>query len=155
MIIPPLRSRSEDILALSEHFISLFNETFNANVVGMDKEVKELILNYPWKGNVRELKNFIEYLFNFITSGWITLEKSGNLIHRKLEFTQEAVSTSTPSFSINEMEKEMIEKALEYVKKNNLKIEDASIMLGIGRATLFRKIIKYRIDTKYQIDTFA
>lgn len=155
MIIPPLRSRSEDILALSEHFISMFNETFKANVVGMDKEVKELILNYPWKGNVRELKNFIEYLFNFITSGWITLEKSGNLIHRKLEFTQEAVSTNTPSFSINEMEKEMIEKALEYVKKNNLKIEDASNMLGIGRATLFRKIIKYRIDTKYQIDTFA
>lgn len=147
IIIPPLRSRKEDILALSEYFISTFNNLFQANVLGLGKDVKELILNYPWKGNVRELKNFIEYLFNFITHGWITMEEAEALIYRKLEIKKENIHITAPSFSLAKMEKEMIIKALNYVRHHNLNIEDASDLLGIGRATLFRKINKYQIDT--------
>ncbi|WP_276917770.1 sigma-54-dependent Fis family transcriptional regulator [Aneurinibacillus aneurinilyticus] len=147
IIIPPLRSRKEDILALSEYFISTFNNLFQANVLGLGKDVKELILNYPWKGNVRELKNFIEYLFNFITHGWITMEEAEALIYRKLEIKKENIDITAPSFSLAKMEKEMIIKALNYVRHHNLNIEDASDLLGIGRATLFRKINKYQIDT--------
>ncbi|NMF00375.1 sigma-54-dependent Fis family transcriptional regulator [Aneurinibacillus aneurinilyticus] len=147
IIIPPLRSRKEDILALSEYFISTFNNLFQANVLGLGKDVKELILNYPWKGNVRELKNFIEYLFNFITHGWITMEETEALIYRKLEIKKENIHITAPSFSLAKMEKEMIIKALNYVRHHNLNIEDASDLLGIGRATLFRKINKYQIDT--------
>lgn len=147
IIIPPLRSRKEDILALSEHFISTFNNLFQANVLGLGKDVKELILNYPWKGNVRELKNFIEYLFNFITHGWITMEEAEALIYRKLEIKKETIHITAPSFSLVKMEKEMIIKALNYVRHHGLNIEDASELLGIGRATLFRKINKYQIDT--------
>ncbi|MGN7397356.1 sigma 54-interacting transcriptional regulator [Peribacillus frigoritolerans] len=147
IIIPPLRSRKEDILALSDHFITIFNELFQANVLGMEIGVKELMINYPWKGNVRELKNFIEYLFNFITNGWITMDEAEALIHRKLSINKESIPRATSSFSLVEMEKEMIKKALKFVHYHNLNIEDASDLLGIGRATLFRKINKYQIDT--------
>ncbi|MBO0996684.1 sigma 54-interacting transcriptional regulator [Bacillus sp. SD075] len=145
--IPPLRSRKEDILALSDHFITKFNELFQANVLGMEIGVKELMINYPWKGNVRELKNFIEYLFNFITNGWITMEEAEALIHRKLSINKQSIPRATSSFSLVEMEKEMIKKAINFVHYHNLNIEDASDLLGIGRATLFRKIKKYQIDT--------
>ncbi len=144
IIIPPLRSRKEDILALSEYFVSYYNDHFHANVLGFGKDVKDLILKYQWKGNVRELKNFIEYLFNFITNGWVTMDNAADLIQRKLKIEKE--NSATTSFSLIEMEKDLIKKALQFVKAENLNIEDASELLGIGRATLFRKIKKYQID---------
>ncbi|WNS76456.1 sigma 54-interacting transcriptional regulator [Bacillus sp. DTU_2020_1000418_1_SI_GHA_SEK_038] len=146
IVIPPLRSRKEDILALSEYFVSYFNDHFQSNVLGIGKEVKTLMVKFPWKGNVRELKNFIEYLFNFITTGWITMEAAGELIHRKLDIDKKSLPHSSPSFSLVEMEIELIKKALQYVQSQQLNIEDASRLLGIGRATLFRKIKKYQID---------
>lgn len=155
MMIPALRSRKEDILALSDHFIKQFNEEFNAYVLGFGKDVKELMLNHPWKGNVRELKNFIEYLFNFIQDGWVTLEEAKPIISRKLEVKQQAQASELPSFSLEKMEKETIEEALIYVKKNDLPMDKASELLNIGRATLFRKIKKYQIDISSHIDTPA
>ncbi|MBU8915206.1 sigma 54-interacting transcriptional regulator [Bacillus sp. FJAT-29953] len=146
IVIPPLRSRKEDIIALSDYFISLFNEQFHANVLGFGKNVISVMLNYPWKGNVRELKNFIEYLFNFITNGWITMEAAGELIQRKLEMEKQKIPLTSTSFSLVEMEKDLIKKALQYVHNHQLNVEDASQLLGIGRATLFRKIKKYQID---------
>ncbi|MEH7389323.1 sigma-54-dependent Fis family transcriptional regulator [Bacillus sp. JJ1474] len=147
IIIPPIRSRKEDILVLGEHFISKFNELFQANVLGFGEDVKELMLNYPWQGNVRELKNFIEYLFNFINNGWVTMDGAQELIFRKLDINKGNNTSTAPSFSLREMEKEMIIKALDYVRHHGLNIENASQLLGIGRATLFRKINKYQIDT--------
>ncbi|WP_164745728.1 sigma-54-dependent Fis family transcriptional regulator [Neobacillus mesonae] len=146
IVIPPLRSRKEDILALTDYFVTYFNNHFQANVLGIGKDVKALMVKYPWKGNVRELKNFIEYLFNFISNGWITMEAAGELIQRKLEIDKRNLHLNSPSFSIVEMEKELIKKALQYVHSHQLNIEDASKLLGIGRATLFRKIKKYQID---------
>lgn len=147
IIIPTLRSRKEDILALSEHFISVYNELFHANVLGFGKDVKEIMLNYSWKGNVRELKNFIEFLFNFISSGWITMNDAGTIVSRKIDIKSKESLVDAPSFSLVETEKEMIERAINYVKENDLNVEKASQLLGIGRATLFRKIKKYQIDT--------
>ncbi|MEL3972059.1 sigma 54-interacting transcriptional regulator [Rossellomorea oryzaecorticis] len=153
MMIPALRSRKEDILALSDYFIKEFNKQFQTQVLGFGKEVKELMINHQWKGNIRELKNFIEYLFNFVQEGWITLEGSGAIISRKLDIKRQERSAYIPSFSLEKMEKETIEKALLYIKKNNLPIEKASELLSIGRATLYRKIKKYQIDTGSHFDT--
>ncbi|ONK23750.1 hypothetical protein BLX87_08725 [Bacillus sp. VT-16-64] len=144
MMIPPLRSRREDILTLSNYFMAEYNKLFQAKVLGFDKELTNLILQYPWKGNVRELKNFIEYLFNFIQDGYMTMENAGTLIERKLHVAQPK-ETKMAMYSLERMEKECIEKAVNYVKKNNQNIEDAASLLGISRATLFRKLKKYKI----------
>lgn len=58
--IPPLRERKEDIIALSNAFLKEFSTYYNKNLEKIDLETVHILLNYPWKGNVRELKNVIE-----------------------------------------------------------------------------------------------
>ncbi|MCM3718559.1 sigma-54-dependent Fis family transcriptional regulator [Fictibacillus phosphorivorans] len=147
IILPPLRNRKEDILALADHFIMQFNEQFQSNVIGMGEKVKNILLHYHWPGNARELKNFIEYIFNFISNGYITLENAGALIEKriKVNHTVAVSKKSISSFSLAEIEKEHIRSVLEHVKNNGKNTEYASKLLGIGRATLFRKIKQYQL----------
>lgn len=58
--LPPLRERKEDIIPLSEHFIRLFNYKYDSNVEGLSQKAKQLLVEYDWPGNIRELSNVIE-----------------------------------------------------------------------------------------------
>jgi DNA-binding NtrC family response regulator len=58
--LPPLRERSDDVLALTEHFIAHFNERLRKRVRGLTPAVAEIFRTYSWPGNVRELRNVIE-----------------------------------------------------------------------------------------------
>jgi DNA-binding NtrC family response regulator len=60
LFIPPLRERKEDIYLLLKHFLNHFNRQFNKNFQDVEDAAYEIILNYPWPGNIRELKNMIE-----------------------------------------------------------------------------------------------
>lgn len=143
ILIPPLRSRKEDIPVLCEYFIQEYNKVFNKRVLGFDRDMMQLLINYHWNGNVRELKNFIEYLFNFISESYITLENTKELIGRKLEL-EILPKHEEMIFSLKKNEMHLIKKALEYVKQHGLKIEDATQLLGVSRATLFRKLKEYQ-----------
>ena len=57
--IPPLRERREDIPSLVDHFIKKYNQRYNENVRGFTREAMEILLDYPWRGNVRELENMV------------------------------------------------------------------------------------------------
>lgn len=58
--MPPLRRRKSDILLLARHFISKHSERGNRKVFGLSKPAQNILLNYDWFGNVRELENVIE-----------------------------------------------------------------------------------------------
>jgi len=58
--IPPLRERKEDILVLGKHFLNQYNRQFSKHFQGISEECTELMLNYEWPGNIRELKNMLE-----------------------------------------------------------------------------------------------
>ncbi len=60
LIIPPLRERTEDIVPLALDFIAQFNKDLKKNFVGFTPAAAELLKNYPWPGNIRELRNVIE-----------------------------------------------------------------------------------------------
>jgi len=60
IFIPPLRERKEDIYLLVKHFLNHFNKLFNKSFQDIDDEAFTMILEYPWPGNIRELKNMIE-----------------------------------------------------------------------------------------------
>jgi transcriptional regulator with GAF, ATPase, and Fis domain len=60
MYIPPLRERKEDLLKFVNYFINMFNGKFSKNFTQIDDEARQLLLSYPWPGNIRELKNVIE-----------------------------------------------------------------------------------------------
>jgi two-component system response regulator AtoC len=60
IFIPPLRERKEDIYLLLKHFLNQYDRQFNKSFEDIDDGAYEIILNYPWPGNIRELKNMIE-----------------------------------------------------------------------------------------------
>ena len=68
MHLPPLRERIDDILLLSEHFITKLNRFYHKNIVGLSQATKDLLLKYKWPGNVRELENAIERAY-ILTNG--------------------------------------------------------------------------------------
>jgi sigma-54 dependent transcriptional regulator, acetoin dehydrogenase operon transcriptional activator AcoR len=153
ILLPPLRNRHEDILVLIDHFIEIFNQQFHSNVLGIGQHVKELLLAYHWPGNARELRNFIEYIMNFITHGYITMDNANEYIEKKIKVIApdevNLASSDEPyfhSYSIEEMEKNLIKYAIGHVKRKGQNLDEACHLLGIGRATLFRKIKLYKIQ---------
>jgi transcriptional regulator with PAS, ATPase and Fis domain len=58
--IPPLRDRREDILPLIGHFLGEFNARFNKNFSRIDDAARRILMDYPWPGNIRELRNIVE-----------------------------------------------------------------------------------------------
>ena len=72
--IPPLRERKDDISLLLQYFLKIYNEKFNRNIEGFEKEVLDLFVNYPWPGNVRELENFVERVVALEKEKFITVK---------------------------------------------------------------------------------
>lgn len=58
--IPPLRDRREDILVLAEYYMRIYNKALGKKYREISQEAREILLRYPWKGNVREVRNAIE-----------------------------------------------------------------------------------------------
>jgi len=77
--LPPLRERSEDIPALVEHFIQLFNQSFLEKIKGITSEAIDELTGRLWPGNVRELKNVIENAFVFLPGRRYRYKRSGTV----------------------------------------------------------------------------
>ena len=132
IFIPPLRERRKDISPLAYHFLNKFSNSMNKNVTKISDEAMNFLLNYEWKGNVRELENAIE---RAVVVG------SGDTIEMKdLPFNSNAADTEQKLFSLADVEKKYIEKTLY---QNNWNINKCAGILGIERATLYNKISKY------------
>ncbi len=133
--IPPLRERTEDIEPLVVFFVNHFSKAMNKPIPQISKEVLEKLGNYQFPGNVRELRNMVE-------KGMI-LMKGSILESEHFETINTIESESADSdelfqiFNLFELEKQTILKAL--ARTNNNKQKAANI-LGISRATLFRKL---------------
>ena len=138
LFIPPLRERGNDILVLSEYFINKFKKRFNKNILGLSDEVKEIFLAYPWKGNIRELQNAIEYAVNMEHSQYIQKEN--------LPFQIKKLEESGEFKTLYEMEKEHIIKALDKYGWSESGRIKAAKMLGISRATIYRRLSKYGLQ---------
>jgi len=133
--IPPLRERREDIIPLANHFLKLFNRKYGKNVRGFSKKAQEVLLNYPWYGNVRELRNVVERAVLFAEKDLIDVEELSCLVN------SEEVCKNRKS--IKEIEKEQIIKVLKEVNFNKRK---ASEILDIPLRTLYRRLKEYGIE---------
>lgn len=139
--LPPLRTRLQDIEILSHAFLIKFNQKLDRYIEEIDPSVIELFKSYKWPGNVRELENVIEYGVNMAADRVIRI---GDLPRRlkENEAIQETLrkETLTP---IKELERIEIEKALKLFGDNSEGIEKAAEVLGISRATIYRKLKSY------------
>lgn len=141
--VPPLRERKDDIKVLVDYYINHYNSILNKNILGISKEAMKVLKNYEWKGNVRELKNVIEYALNFSEEEII---KKENLPQYLLEYVHEDKKETTIDNSLTAMvdnyECKIIKEALETSKYNVLKTAE---LLNIPRQTLYYKLKKYNL----------
>jgi transcriptional regulator with PAS, ATPase and Fis domain len=148
--IPPLRERREDIPLLLEYFLNMYNEILEKSIKGFTENATNVLMNYGWKGNVRELQNIVEYTANMAKGDFIALNDIPQRIKRdddvvsKISKTYEELEKESEkeiSFkSIDEIINENIKKAVDYYGSDLEGKTKAAKALGISRATLYRKM---------------
>lgn len=134
--IPSLNERQDDIIQLSYHFIKIFSQAMHKDIVDLSSEVKDIFMNHHWKGNVRELRNTIEYAMNFEESNIITKQ---SLPEQLMDDLVEA-PLDRPFKTIAEVERDYIEKALNYYGWDDKGRLKAAEVLGISRSSIYRKV---------------
>ncbi len=139
--MPPLRERKEDIPLLANHFLKEFSLNRHA-MLSLDAEAMTCLLNYPFPGNVRELRNIMERASVLAPNTVITVDDLPHDLRRSDTF----ISTETPvplSEALAETEKQCIRNALNSTEGNRTK---AAMMLGISRKNLWQKMKLYAIE---------
>lgn len=149
--LPPLRERQEDIELLVHYFLHLHTRRLGSVYPGIAPDVVEILRKHRWPGNLRELSNLMEYLVNVVPSGEVidSTLLPPNLLNNGTTEQSDVTEVSEAHLSLDdaggtaleEMEKQMIREALS---RHNSKKEVAD-ELGIGIATLYRKIKKYEL----------
>ena len=134
--LPPLRKCQEDIMPLADFFREQSNRTLDKAVKGFDSSAKKALLQHPWSGNVRELKQKIQIA--------VLLCEGNNITEEDLElYVEQDASPVCYSLKDVQQEKERIRQALEQCGGNK---KSAAKLLKIGRTTLYAKIKEYGLN---------
>lgn len=147
--ILPLRERKGDIVILINHFISHFNSKLGKNVKGVSKQALKIMYDYDWPGNVRELENTLERCMILTDGDHIEIDSlPANIAaqFKNFSFGNNAVmfSDDSPVIPFEKLKEEAIRHSLKVTEGN---IVEAARRLKIGRATLYRLMDKYKIDS--------
>ncbi len=139
--LPPLRERREDIPLLVDAFINRIRLRSRKNIAGTEEEALELLVNYDWPGNIRELINAIEYAFVLCPGDEIKKNNFPPSISGKRRYS----SGQRPKKDrrVNSEQKEAI---LEALKKTNGNKTEAAKILGISRVTLWKRLKEHEIQ---------
>ena len=141
--IPSLRERKEDIPLLANHFLRRFSEDNKKAIKGVDSKAMGILMQYPWPGNARELRNMIERAVVLCQGDVITPADFPEKLRREESAPLGQGETSSLKLSLSEYEKNLILNI--YHSQNNNKEETAKV-LGVDLATLYRKLKKYGIE---------
>jgi PAS domain S-box-containing protein len=139
--LPPLSSRREDISLLVDNFINKFNIIKGRYIEGVSSEVLDVLMNYDFPGNVRELENFIEYAFILCHGNIIELDH----LPKELTNGHQGKETRDESLAIKPLaasEENTIRTALDIHGWNRAA---TAAYLSINPSTLWRKMKKYEI----------
>lgn len=135
--VPSLKDRPEDLIIFADHFLEKANEELDKNVINFSDAVLDILQNYSWPGNLRELQNYIKRSV-LLTEGQ-TITK--DVLTDKL--TEATPETEDEGLFKNQNEKQMILNALKQSGGNKSK---AARQLKIDRKTLYNKLKTYDID---------
>ncbi len=135
LIIPPLRDRGEDIEALVDFFLDHFRRQHGRPKLELSPKARQTLLSYHWPGNVRQLRNVIDS----------AVVMADEVIESDVFGLRDVSSDDLGSLKLTDWEKKLIAQALQKTQNN---IQDAAKLLGIGRATLYRKLDEYGMRDK-------
>lgn len=136
--LPPLRERKEDISTFSDFFLNEFSEVYTKPGLQFSAQAKKLLQQHSWPGNIRELRHTIERAVilcegKLIKPEFVLLSQSSSAVETRPE-------KNTTSWT--DLEKDAIVEAL---RKANGNLSQAARDLGLGRATMYRKMQKLNI----------
>ena len=139
--VPPLRERAEDIPLLVNHFLFQFKEREGKDIQGVDPSAMRILTAFPWPGNVRELRNCLEEM--------VVLAKRPVLTQEDLPASLSGFDVNSHTFTIragtplSDIERTAVLHTLHLASGNKRK---AAELLGIGVATLYRKMQEYGVE---------
>ena len=146
--IPSLRQRRQDLPLLIERFLARYRDKMAKNVEGIDADAYACLLEYGWPGNIRELENTIEYLVS-IADGKIIEQRH---IPQRILIAGKTAQPGSPVqaqptrlLTIAELEKRAIMSAIEQFGLTMRGKAQLTQVLGISKATLYRKLKQYNI----------
>jgi transcriptional regulator with PAS, ATPase and Fis domain len=132
--LPPLRERGYDVIILSRYFLNRFNNVYKKQLQGFTPEAERLLMGYKFPGNIRELRNLIEYAVIFEENSYIGAEN----LRKKM-----GTSTSE-NLKLSELtrlyEKSVINSKIQELGGDLESKKKAAKQLGISIATLYRKL---------------
>ena len=141
--IPSLQECEDDIELFAHHFLNISNKELNKNVIGFIPETMNILKNYSWPGNLRELKNIVNRTVLIARENHITPDLLPSYMVDETSSKQLVSEKSSLSLKNNNNEKECIEEALRLAKNNKSK---AANLLDIDRKTLYSKMRQYSIE---------
>ena len=164
--LPPLRERREDIPALIDFFLNVYNERNEREVESVHSDALDALQNYHWPGNVRELQNYVERAVVMSPDNELTIDLLPDAVLGKKTFrmaryrepdletltsdlVQFGLNTAGPSEDnlyakiVNRVEKELISQVMTACDSVQIK---AAAKLGINRNTLHKKLKDYGLD---------
>lgn len=144
--VPPLRERKGDIPLLVEELIKKHSKQAAKNVTGISQEAMEILTNFDWPGNIRELENVIERAIILCKNTVIAPEDFPDALNKKIK-----IAVNIPEISdsqagcklkkaLQEPERDLLVKALESMNWNR---NEAAKSLGINRTTLYKKMLRF------------
>jgi Nif-specific regulatory protein len=137
LYIPPLRDRGTDMELLVNHFLEHFKRQHGRPNLTLSPDAREKLLGYSWPGNVRQLRNVIDSA--------IVMCDGNVILPDDLGLRDATSSEQLESLRIDYWERKLIQEALKRTSGN---IPEAARLLGLGRATLYRKVEEYGIERK-------
>ena len=153
-----MRERLEDIHPLVIHFLEHYKQKTGRFISGISKDALQALVEYDWPGNVRELENAVERAVIIASGRQIELDdlpealakrvtdERAQVRRERIEAANEGrviqLEINVPS-TIDEIERRAIEATLDYTGNDKTR---AARALGIGRKTLYRKLLQYQKD---------
>ena len=135
LVIPPLRERGEDIRLLVEHFFDHFSQRQGRTDLSISDDAMAKMLSFQWPGNIRQLRNVIDSA--------VVLADGDQVGVGELGFQASVVGDDVESLKIDFWERKLIKKALDRTRGS---VPKAAELLGVSRATLYRKVDEYGIE---------
>jgi len=132
--LPPLRERGYDVIILSRYFLNRFNNIYKKQFKGFTTEAEQLLMGYKFPGNIRELRNLIEYAVIFEEGSYIGAEN----------LRKKVAPSSGRNLKLSELtrlyEKSVISNKIQELGGDLESKKEAARQLGISIATLYRKL---------------